>query len=77
MKTQYDWANYPKWVKYVAVDDTLELWGYSRKPQINKHLGYWTTLYKPKHRMVHLGRIYVPDWRTSLQSRPKAIAPCE
>jgi hypothetical protein len=75
MKTQYDWNSYPKWVRYVAVDDTLELWGYSRKPQMNR--GYWTTIYRPKHRMIRLGLVYVPDWRTSLERRPKAIAPCE
>ena len=71
MKTKYNWDNYPKWVKYVAVDDTLELWGFSHKPYIIESMGCWTTGNESHHKNIQLGHVYVPDWKSSLQRRPK------
>ena len=76
-KPKYNWPSYPKWVKYVAADDTLEVWGYSHKPYINEDLGCWTSGNKDTHRNIQLGHSYVPDWRASLERRPKNTSPCE
>jgi len=71
MKTEYDWNSYPKWVKYVAVDDDMEVWGYSHKPYAVEQSGCWTSGNKPTHKNIQLGHVYVPDWKSSLQRRPK------
>ena len=71
MKTEYDWDSYPKWVKYVAVDDDMEVWGYSHKPYAVEQSGCWTTGNESHHKNIQLGHVYMPDWKSSLQRRPK------
>lgn len=71
MNSEYDWGAYPKWVKYVAVDDDMEAYGYSHKPYVNEDLRCWVISNKPTGKSISLGHIRAIYWKGSLQRRPK------
>lgn len=67
-KSRYSWDKFPKWVKYVAIDERGDMFGYEEEPK-RHYRGYWAKCDGKSCLLENVG--LTPDWENSLEERPK------
>lgn len=65
-----DWDEVPAGFDWVAVDEDLEVYGFTDRPQINKYNNWWDNVKSPFEELPLAPYCSSHDWRNSLIRRP-------
>jgi hypothetical protein len=68
-----DWASYPDWARWRAVDEDGRLFGYQHKPR-NTYSGMvWTFKGFERFQRITKAKIPCPNWKDTLEKRPEEV----